>query len=101
MTEKERLCLKCQHCCRVVSHKIIPDPNGMEFYKARKLQVIHDAGKNETWLIIPHICPKLTDKGCSIYSHRPYSCQAFDGRLHPASMEKCIWPKERKNVHRI
>lgn len=89
----QSLCLQCKYCCRVLAHKIAPDPIGLELYKARELEIIHDSQENETWLVIPHICPKLTSKGCSIYSRRPYSCQVFDGRRHPASMKKCLWPK--------
>jgi Fe-S-cluster containining protein len=88
------LCLKCRYCCTVIAFRISPiDPNGIEFYTARGFKIIHSVGKGETWVVVPHICPKLTENGCSIYSKRPYSCVVFDGRKHPTTEKKCLWPK--------
>jgi hypothetical protein len=68
-------------------------PIRIEFYQARKIKLIHSIEKGETWAIIPHICPQLTEKGCRLYPKHPTNCQLFDGRKHPASSRECLWPK--------
>ena len=30
-------------------------------------------------------CPMLTDRGCSIYEHRPRTCRTYDCRIFPAT----------------
>ncbi len=84
LTEKEKLCISCQKCCKeisIYSHPILygcPAEKVVEFYEARGLTVTR---LEEDALIIsfPHICQHLTPEGCAIYENRPGSCAEYSG----------------------
>jgi Fe-S-cluster containining protein len=58
-----------------------------EFYKERGCEVKLIDGV--IWVVVPFVCPRLTDTGCRDYENRPYPCKVFDGRNHPIAKEFC------------
>ena len=84
LTEKERLCISCQKCCReisIYSHPVLYSCTAekiIEFYKGRGFKVTR---LEEDALIISfkHVCPHLTPEGCDIYENRPGACAEYSG----------------------
>lgn len=94
---KSELCLKCMACCKMLSFEVHATGGALEFYKARGaiIRLILNS-KEYMFVSIPHVCPKLTKSGCSIYENRPYACKVFDGSKFPTTKDVCLWNKEEK-----
>jgi hypothetical protein len=86
---KSRLCVRCQACCKLLMFEVDKLVETFRFYAARQLQMV--TKDNKMYVVVPHVCPHLTPKGCAIYKTRPQACQCFDGRDCPAVMEECLW----------
>ena len=92
---KSELCLKCMECCKELVFMVQASAETVEFYKARKLPITMLPGKSFVLITVPHVCDKLTTKGCGIYANRPLACKAFNGSTHPATKDICLWNKEK------
>jgi len=94
LTEKERLCIACQKCCKelfIYTHPVLYDcPAGTiaDFYKARGFDVT-TLEENAMILSFKHICPHLTPAGCDIYETRPTACSDYSGIEDFG--EGCLW----------
>lgn len=81
-------------CCKYIGVVSVVDPNNFferQFYETRGFKTIIKDG--HLIIILPNICPHLTEKGCDIYSNRPYYCRMYDGRNDPFLKDKCLWKK--------
>lgn len=95
MTENEKICIKCQWCCK---HIYIPmlcrDPETLHLMLVRGFELrTHDM---VTYAIVEQRCDHLTDKGCSVYNMRPKACREYDGRMDWFHSEMCQLPTELK-----
>jgi len=92
------LCLSCLACCKTLRIPYAGDVSieSVSFYKARgiKLVEVMEGGRRRIYAILDHICPKLTEMGCSIYPVRPRSCRLFDGSKDWQTSKVCAWNKE-------
>ena len=97
--DKSALCLQCMKCCTFLSFEVPTAKGVLEFYKARelKLLLVTQVNPPKVYVQIPHICPKLTSKGCSIYAKRPYQCEIFDGSKALMTKDVCLWSKGDKS----
>jgi Fe-S-cluster containining protein len=79
MTDNEKICLKCQLCCKILHFRIADDGFNVEFFKARgiKVTLVPEIG---LFVEIPHVCQHLKN-GCAIYDKRPIACQVFKGNV--------------------
>jgi Fe-S-cluster containining protein len=90
MPTKNELCLKCMKCCKILSFTIPSTPSTIEFYSARGVKIMYHLNNTIT-VSVPHVCSKLTDKGCSIYKNRPLSCKVFNGAKSLTTKDFCLW----------
>lgn len=96
MTTKSELCIKCQACCKVLTFEVPLYTGTLEFYKARGLHTVYK-DKHTATVIVPHICPQLTEGGCKIYLLRPAGCKMYDGSKSFVMRDQCLWNKEEHN----
>ena len=89
MTENEKLCLKCQLCCKILHFCIAPDVLNIAFFAARGLKVIPISGVG-IFVEVPHVCKNLTAFGCADYENRPVACRVFDG-TNELIKDRCLW----------
>lgn len=96
---KSELCLQCMKCCTFLSFEVENATGTLEFYRARgiKLQLFAQFNPPKVFVSIPHKCPKLTHKGCSIYEKRPYQCRIFDGSTSLTTKNLCLWNEGDKH----
>ena len=89
---KQELCLSCLECCRTLA---IPfdhyslDEDDIKFYKMRGVELLTIT--QGPYLLVPSVCPHLTENGCDIYKDRPKICKDYDGREVPFMKYKCKW----------
>ena len=91
---KQRLCLECLECCKVVAVRAAINPSNKrtrEFYEARGCRIIPT--EQLPLVVIPYPCPHLTSSGCNIYDKRPLACRLYDGREDPIMSRICLWGK--------
>lgn len=97
LTEKQKLCLNCQRCCRQVNILTAYSSDNEEikkFFATRGFKV-YDAAISENkddkriLLTLEYPCPFLTPLGCAIYATRPEICKAYDGTLD--NTVDCAW----------
>ncbi len=94
LTEKERLCISCQKCCKeliVYTHPILYECSAerlVDFYEARGFSVMR-LEEDAIILSFEHICPHLTPEGCDIYETRPDVCREYSG-IEDFGKE-CLW----------
>jgi Fe-S-cluster containining protein len=81
-------------CCKYLSFEMEISGETVKFYRSRKVKMYLDSENMKLFVVVPHVCDKLTDKGCSIYEKRPDSCKSFDGRKHITTKDVCLWEKE-------
>jgi len=101
LTEKEKLCISCQKCCKeifVYTHPVLyscPAEMIAEFYEARGFTVTR-LKEDAMILSLAHTCPHLTPEGCDIYEKRPNACEEYSGIEDFG--EGCLWSslKEEK-----
>jgi len=89
--ETQKICMQCKECCRWMTFILTrPTQSLLEAYRARgcKVKTI-----NENFhIMVPSVCPHLSDFGCSIYHTRPRVCRDYDGRLDPVMCDRCRLP---------
>lgn len=74
-SELETLCQSCGLCCDgTLFQKVLLRPEELEPAKKHGLHVVENKG-----FLQP--CPKLVERSCSIYEHRPSVCKSFTCRL--------------------
>ena len=85
----ENRCNGCIECCNYMTFRFPgrQKDDFYDFYNQRGCEVKYADGV--TWVVIPFVCPKLTETGCGNYEDRPGACMAFDGRNHPVAKEFC------------
>jgi Fe-S-cluster containining protein len=94
LTEKERLCISCQKCCKelfIYTHPVLyscPAGTIVDFYKARGFDV-NRLEEDAIILSFKHTCPHLTSGGCDIYDHRPQACADYSG-IEDFGQD-CLW----------
>jgi Fe-S-cluster containining protein len=93
---KSELCLKCMKCCTFLTFEVPALGTTLEFYKARGVKIQLGITKRTMIVNIPHVCSKLTEKGCSIYKDRPEACKVFDGSTSITTKHLCLWNKENR-----
>jgi len=108
MDEKQKLCLKCLKCCKILLVPITKEmpyglhrffsPKAQEFWGTRRCRMYIDAKADRPWLVVNFPCPHLTDKGCGIYDTRPLACRDYDGRKDPYLAKVCLWNELEEDV---
>lgn len=94
LTEKERLCIACQKCCRelfVYTHPVLYDCPAdfvVDFYRARGFDVTL-MKEDAIIMSLKHPCPHLTEAGCDIYDTRPRACREYSGIEDFG--DECLW----------
>ena len=94
LSEKERLCISCQKCCKeifIYTHPILyscPTNTVVDFYRARGFDVTK-LGEDALILSLKHTCPHLTPEGCDIYEKRPKACVDYSGIEDFG--DDCLW----------
>jgi Fe-S-cluster containining protein len=94
LTEKERLCISCQKCCKelfIYTHPVLygcPAGTIVDFYKARGFDV-NRLEEDAIILSLKHTCPHLTSGGCDIYDQRPQACADYSG-IEDFGQD-CLW----------
>jgi Fe-S-cluster containining protein len=81
-------------CCKILSFEVSLSKMSIAFYKARGTRMLIYQGR--LIVTVPHICKKLTSKGCSIYNTRPDACRFFDGASSITVKDVCLWNKENR-----
>lgn len=95
-TERERLCLSCQRCCKEISiytHPILYSCSVeeiVEFYETRGFDV-QRLEEDAIVLSFKRDCPHLTPAGCDIYEERPDVCRKYSGIEDFG--DECLWSK--------
>ena len=103
--KKEKLCLQCMECCKILAVPITwaeyISADAIEFYMTRGCWFAPITG-GRRGLVIPYPCQHLTPEGCDIYENRPKVCKEYDGRKDPLMKDECLWIKKnrRKNNDR-
>jgi hypothetical protein len=82
-------CGTCTACCRA-SYFIHVEPDEADTLRHIPKKLLFDApGRPKGQKVLGFDerghCPMLTDKGCSIYEHRPRTCRAYDWRVFTAA----------------
>ena len=97
--KKERLCLQCMECCKILAVPIPwkehVTPEAIAFYLTRGCWFAPISG-GRRGLVIPFQCPHLTPEGCDIYENRPLACKEYDGTRDPLMSDKCLWIKKNR-----
>ena len=97
-TKQERLCIKCQACCKLIAIPMKqPSAAAMKFYRTKGCRLAYNSYK-VLCLVVPSICPQLTKDGCKIYDNRPEDCRVYDGRKDPLLKSVCLWDKRNQGV---
>jgi Fe-S-cluster containining protein len=84
LSEKERLCISCQKCCKeifIYTHPVLyscPADIVVDFYRARGFEITR-LREDALILSLKHTCPHLTAEGCDIYEKRPQACVDYSG----------------------
>ena len=86
---KQKICIKCQWCCKHVYLPIEARGANISFSAARGIEIRFDGMK--PYAILEQTCQHLTEKGCGIYQDRPFACQNYDGRRDKFHSEMCQW----------
>jgi len=89
--KKQELCLQCNECCKTIAMPafLLGDPMTTDWLKFRGCEFFQT--NFGMFVLIPSICPYLTDKGCAVYERRPEVCRNYDGRQIPFMVDKCKW----------
>ena len=96
MTEENKICIKCQECCRWLN--FIVDPSVIEafgeVYRVRGCVITMLEGANAASILVPSVCPHLGVLGCRIYKQRPNYCRTYDARHDPFMQDRCKLPQK-------
>ncbi|OQB74770.1 MAG: hypothetical protein BWX92_02888 [Deltaproteobacteria bacterium ADurb.Bin135] len=97
-SSKQDACLNCLACCKSLVFQVSSHPETINFYKTVGCKIHYNLFVSGKFIFVevPHICDKLTEKGCSIYDKRPLSCQRFDGRTNIVTQNSCLWHKMKE-----
>jgi len=95
-TEKQKLCLSCQKCCKqvnIITAYSFTNEEIKKFYATRGFKIysvtVPGDNKPRIMLSLEYPCPFLTPLGCAIYESRPEVCKAYDGTLD--NTIDCAW----------
>lgn len=94
LSEKEKLCIACQKCCKelfLYTHPVLyscPAETIVDFYRVRGFDVTR-LEEDALILSFKHTCPHLTSEGCDIYEKRPQACVEYSGIEDFG--EECLW----------
>jgi len=95
--QKQKLCLECMECCKTVALPLMGfDSHTNEFLMVRGCETY--TTNFGLFVLVPSICPYLTENGCSIYELRPHVCQIYDGTQIPFMKDKCKWKELELDV---
>jgi Fe-S-cluster containining protein len=85
----ENSCNGCIECCKFMTVQFpgMAKADFYDFYNKRGCDVKYIDGV--TWVVVPFVCPELTESGCRDYPNRPEACKIFDGRKHPIAKGFC------------
>jgi len=74
----------CTECCKVMTFVVTP-PDGqfaqyVNFYAARggNLELLT---RNSFAVVVPSICPHVSDQGCDLGKNKPELCKKYDCRI--------------------
>ena len=94
LTEKQRLCIACQKCCKelfIYTHPVLyscPAEMLVDFYRARGFKVSR-LEEDAIIMSLEHTCPHLKPEGCDIYERRPRACAEYTGIEDFG--DECLW----------
>jgi len=99
--DKSAICVSCQECCKWMTftlNAVYQFKEIKEYYEAHGCRVIVNKkiGQGRVSIMVPHVCPNLTEKGCAIYQRRPQFCRDYDGRDDPFLQDVCKLPKRAR-----
>ena len=95
---KSELCLSCLECCKWLRFdcggRTEKEAKAMSnFYTVRGCQtkIVQLVDYYLLVVLVPTICPFLSQKGCSRYDTRPPACRHYDGRKDIMISDVCKW----------